>query len=114
VKGLGDGFLLVFPSAAGAVGCARELQDEVAGSVTRVRIGMHTGEAQLVDGDYLGHHVNLAARVSGVAAAGEILLSTVTKQIVATAGDVRFDAPRRVRLKGIADEHELWPLTREV
>ncbi len=110
VKGLGDGFMLIFPSARAAVSCAASLQEAVSGSATRVRIGVHTGEAEMVDGDYFGHHVNLAARVSGAADAGEILLSSAVQQIVATSGVLRFGAPRHVSLKGISDEQLLWPL----
>jgi class 3 adenylate cyclase len=110
VKGLGDGFLLVFPSAREAIACAAALQQATSGTATRVRIGMHTGEAELVDGDYLGHHVNLAARVSAAAGAGEVLVSDAVQRIVATRGDVRFGEPRTTTLKGIADDQVLWPV----
>ena len=110
VKSLGDGFMLVFPSAREAVACASSLQRELSDSATRVRIGVHTGEAELVDGDYLGHHVNLAARVSTAAAAGEVLVSDAVKRIVSTSGDVGFGTPRTTALKGIPDDQVLWPL----
>jgi class 3 adenylate cyclase len=75
-----------------------------------VRIGVHTGEAEFADGDYLGHHVNLAARVSAAAFAGEVLVSDPVRRIVESSGAVRFGEPRTVSLKGIPDDQLLWPV----
>ena len=65
---------------------------------------MHTGEVLAdADGDLFGQHVVVAARVANLAHGGEILVSSLTKEIVASRGDVQFDAPREVHLKGIGD-----------
>jgi class 3 adenylate cyclase len=76
----GDGFLAQFPSPADAVLCAVDIQREVqdvaaAGLGLRLRIGVHAGEAVHDDGDLIGRVVNLAARVTGEAEPGEILVT---------------------------------------
>lgn len=97
-KSLGDGFMLVFRSPRSAVAFAVALQQGDDG--VPIRIGMHTGEAEPVDNDYIGHHVNLAARVAGAASAGEILVSDVVRNLVEPKG-TRFTSSRTVDLKGI-------------
>ena len=76
----GDGFLAQFPSPADAVLCAIDIQRDIedvveAGLDLRLRIGVHAGEAVHNDGDLIGRVVNLAARVTGEADPGEILVT---------------------------------------
>src|SRR6185437_16885356 len=87
VKSQGDGFMLAFSSAAAALNCAAELQRAVARSnetqlerELRVRIGVHTGNMFELDGDFLGRSVVLAARITGRARGGEVLVSAASKQ----------------------------------
>ena len=58
----------------------------------QVRIGLHTGEAQLRDDDYYGTDVNRCARLRGIGHGGQTLLSE------ATAALVRDDLPPDVQL----------------
>jgi class 3 adenylate cyclase len=110
VKALGDGWMLTFPSVRAGVGAAVELHAAVDGSV-ELRTGVHTGEAEAVGGDHIGHHVNLAARVSSAAAPGEILVSDVVRTIVGPGGDVAFGDARTVTLKGIEAPQRLHPVS---
>ena len=111
VKHLGDGFMLAFPLAQRAVECAIALQRALDGGDLRIRVGVHTGEAEAMDGDYFGSHVNLAARIAGAAAGGEVLVSALTREIVATTGaDVAFAEPRTLTLKGVAAPVVAYPL----
>jgi class 3 adenylate cyclase len=76
----GDGFLAQFPSPADAVLCAIDIQRDIedvaaAGLGLQLRIGVHAGEAVHDDGDLIGRVVNLAARVTGAADPGEILVT---------------------------------------
>jgi class 3 adenylate cyclase len=76
----GDGFLAQFPSPADAVQCAIDIQRDIedvaaAGLGLQLRIGVHAGEAVHDDGDLIGRVVNLAARVTGEADPGEILVT---------------------------------------
>ena len=87
-KGEGDSTLSVFPRASDAVGCAAELRESLATAAwpgdlqLRVRIALHTGEAQERAGDYFGPALNRAARLRALAAGGVTLLSQATTEIV--------------------------------
>jgi class 3 adenylate cyclase/energy-coupling factor transporter ATP-binding protein EcfA2 len=88
--GEGDSTTSVFESATAAVkaaiDAARVLTETTwpDGAPIRARFGLHTGEAQLRGGVYLGPGINLAARVRGEADGGEILLSETTARLVAS------------------------------
>ena len=104
VKGLGDGFMLTFAAARDAIDFAAAVQAEPATQDLVVRIGVHTGEAEQVDGDHIGHHVNYAARVAGAADGGEVLVSEVVYHVLSGQRDVAFGPPRHVDMKGIGRE----------
>ena len=117
VKAQGDGFMLAFPSARSAILCSMEIMRalEVHGrsrpnDALRVRIGMHTGEAIEEDGDLFGRPVVLAARIANQASGGEILVSSLVREIVESRGDLSFGASREVELKGLVGQHLLHPL----
>ena len=76
----------------------------------RVRIGLHTGEA-IKEGTYFfGKHVNLAARVAGQTAGGQILVSSLLKELTESGGDVEFGERREVKLKGLTGTHHLYQI----
>jgi len=118
IKSQGDGFMLTFPSSRGAVQSMIEVQRDIErhnetqpDQDFRIRIGIHVGEAIVGDGgDLFGKHVNLAARVANEATGGEILVSSLVRQIVETMGDISFGDPRTAELKGIAGSHILTPV----
>ena len=73
----------------------------------RVRIGLHTGEA-LRDADkFFGKTVIMAARIAAEATGGEILVSSLLKELTQSSGDLSFGAEREVTLKGIAEPQRL-------
>ena len=117
VKSRGDGFMLAFPSARRGVRCAIAVQrslasrpiDVGAGNI-RVRIGLHTGEAMREERDFYGRHVNLAARVAEAAAGEEILVSSLTRDLLAGTEGVDFGEPRFVALKGVTGEQQVVPV----
>ena len=74
----------------------------------RVRIGLHTGEPIKEGDDFFGKHVNLAARVASQAAGGEILASSLLKELADSAGDISFGEGREVELKGLAGSHRVF------
>jgi class 3 adenylate cyclase len=117
VKAQGDGFMLAFPSARAAVSCSIEVMRALEvharsrpNDTLRVRIGMHTGEAIEQDGDLFGKPVILAARIANQAVGGEILVSSLVREIVESRGDLTFGASREVGLKGLAGRHLLHPV----
>jgi adenylate cyclase len=80
VKRLGDGLMATFLSAEEAVEAALDAQEavggiEVDGYVPRMRAGVHWGQPRKLGGDYLGVDVNVAARVTAAAKAGQVLVS---------------------------------------
>jgi class 3 adenylate cyclase len=109
VQSLGDGFMLCFRSARQAllfsIGLQRDLERqhlETPELAVRVRVGLHTGEVLVDDGgDLIGRHVVVAARIADLADGGEILGSSLVKQIAEPRGDIAFVDPREVALKGI-------------
>jgi class 3 adenylate cyclase/DNA-binding CsgD family transcriptional regulator/tetratricopeptide (TPR) repeat protein len=109
VKSLGDGLLVTFASPRQAVSFALASQRALAGSLPRVRFGINTGEAVDLDTDVHGSAVNAAARISGRAAGGEVLVSDVVRQLVGgTAPTIRFSDRGRCRLRGFAERWHLW------
>jgi class 3 adenylate cyclase len=111
----GDGFLLAFGSARRALLCAIAIQrafaaysEEHPDEPIRVRIGVHTGEA-LKDADkFFGKTVILAARIAAQAQGGEILASSLLKELTESLGDLRFGRGREVQLKGISEAQRLY------
>jgi adenylate cyclase len=85
VKSLGDALMIRCDTATGAIGLALRMVQEVGArhGFPSVRVGLHTGHAVERDGDWFGAAVNLAARISGAAAGGEVLL---TRASAASAG----------------------------
>jgi adenylate cyclase len=119
VKSQGDGFMLTFPGARAAAQCMIDVQRELRAysaehpdTAIRVRIGLHTGEA-IVDhtGDLFGKHIIMAARIANVAEGGQILVSSITKEIASSRGDLQFGEPREVTLKGIEGTQLVYELT---
>src|SRR3954470_15812816 len=103
VKTTGDGVHAAFPTAAGGVAAALDAQraittsdwDTIGG--LKVRIGVHTGEAELRDGDYYGSDLNRAARLMSVAHGDQIVVSHLT------GGLVRDALPDGVELVDLGD-----------
>jgi adenylate cyclase len=114
VKSQGDGFMLAFPSARAAVLCSIDIMRALDAhgrsqptDALRIRIGMHAGEAIVEDGDLFGKPVVLAARIASEARGGEILVSSLVREIVESRGDLRFGESRQAILKGLAGSYAL-------
>ena len=82
----GDALFVAFPAAPGAIQAASEAQESLAAGPLRVRMGLHTGTPLLVDEDFVGPDVHLAARVASAAHGGQVLLSSSTAALVPTEG----------------------------
>jgi predicted ATPase/class 3 adenylate cyclase len=113
VKTTGDGFHAAFATARDALEAAllaqRALADEppMQGVVVRVRMGVHTGEARVRDGDYYGSELNRAARLMAVGHGGQVLVSDVTHRL---GGDVAALDLGTHQLKDVG-EVGIWQLT---
>ena len=109
VKTTGDGFLAVFDSPARAVRCAAEMVRATGSLDLEIRAGIHTGEVEQVGDDVRGLAVHTAARVLGVAAPGEILLSQATAALVEGSG-IGLESAGTHELKGLPGPRQLFRL----
>jgi pimeloyl-ACP methyl ester carboxylesterase/plasmid stabilization system protein ParE len=107
VKTLGDGCLATFDGPARAIRCGRAITEAARPLGLEVRIGLHSGEVELMEEDVGGIAVHIAARVGALAAAGEVLVSSTVKDLVAGSG-IRFVDRGAKHLKGISDEWRLF------
>ena len=109
IKKTGDGLVALFDGPARAVECAASMTRRVRETGLEIRAGLHTGEIELVPGDVHGVAVHLAARIMALAGPGEVLISSVTRDLLAGAGH-RFESRGRHQLKGIDGEREVFAL----
>lgn len=108
VKLLGDGAMLRFPDASTGVTAVLELVAAIGASgLPPAHAGIASGRVIERDGDIFGRTVNLAARISGRASAGQVLVDAATAETAGRAGS-RFEAIGAVALKGMAEPVELW------
>jgi adenylate cyclase len=114
VKQIGDEFMLVFPDIPTAVAAGLELQDAAARepSFLATRIGLHHGSVVCREGDYVGTTVNLAARLTGEAAAHQLLVSDAIVAGAQSLADVEFGLVGTRRLKGIEGPFSVYEVRR--
>jgi class 3 adenylate cyclase len=96
----GDGFFCRFDGPARAIACARAIIDGAQELDLDVRSGIHTGECELVGDKISGIAVVAGARISSLAAPGEVLVSSTVKDLVAGSG-FSFDERGEHKLKGV-------------
>jgi class 3 adenylate cyclase len=117
-RGEGDSRFAVFTSAPNAVSAAVTIQRAFAEEQWRtprpikVRIGVHSGEAELRDGDYYGSAVNRCARIRGIGHGGQTLLSEATAALVQDrlASDVTLLDLGEHRLKDLTRPEHVFQL----
>jgi class 3 adenylate cyclase len=107
----GDGFLATFDGPARAIRCACAATDSVGELGIEIRAGLHTGECELVDGKVGGIAVHIGARVAAEAGAGEVLVSSTVKDLVAGSG-LTFADRGSAELKGVPGEWRLYAVER--
>jgi adenylate cyclase len=118
VKMLGDGLLLWLPEAVAALEAglvlSQRFEAEAAIEVPLwVRIGMHWGCPTRRGDDLVGHDVNLASRITGVAGPGELLVSDAVRGLVdGRVPGLRLEELGPVVMKGIPSPTPLFRATR--
>jgi predicted ATPase/class 3 adenylate cyclase len=119
-RGEGDSFFAVFPSAASAVEAAGACQlalnreEWPEGAALRVRMGLHTGEAHVLDGDYADHApINRCARVKAAGHGGQVLITKATHDLVQGRLGSGFGLRRlgEFRLRDLAEAELIYQLT---
>ena len=100
VKTTGDGVLATFDGPARAVRCACAIRDAVRALGIETRAGLHTGEIEVLGEDVGGIAVHIGQRVSTLATAGEVLVSSTVVDLVAGSG-LKFEDRGEYTLKGV-------------
>lgn len=103
----GDGFLAMFDGPQRAIRCAMAIRDTVQALGIEVRAGLHTGECEVRGDDIGGIAVHIGARVSALAGANEVLVSSTVRDLVIGSG-IEFDDRGAHQLKGVPGEWRLF------
>ena len=106
----GDGFLATFDGPGRAVRAALAARDAVRPLGIEIRAGVHTGEIELVGADVAGIAVHTGSRVAALAGAGEVLVSSTVKDLVAGSG-IEFEERGEYELKGVPGTWRLYAVT---
>ena len=103
----GDGLYAAFDGPARAARCGAALAHGVEALGVRLRVGVHTGECEVLEDKYSGIAVHLGARVAALAKPGEVLVSSTVKDLVAGSG-LRFEDRGEHVLKGVPGQWRLF------
>jgi class 3 adenylate cyclase/alpha-beta hydrolase superfamily lysophospholipase len=106
VQYTGDGHLATFDGPTQAIRCAEALRAETETLGIEIRVGIHTGECELLEADIGGMAVHIAARILGHAGAGEILVSRTVRDLVVGSG-TGFENRGSVELRGVPGTWQL-------
>jgi class 3 adenylate cyclase len=98
--------LATFDGPARAIRCARAIVARAGELGLQLRAGLHAGECEMRDDDVAGLTVHIAARISALAAAGEVLVSGTVRDLL-LGSDMCFDDRGRHELTGVPG---LWPV----
>lgn len=110
----GDSIFVVFQSARAALDCAIAILSESERRSTgradqiRVGVGLHAGDTVAHESNYVGSAVNVAARLTAQAAAGELLISEVVRGLLRTSGLPPLEERTGLVLKGIDDPPRVY------
>jgi class 3 adenylate cyclase len=103
----GDGFLAMFDGPQRAIRCAMAIRDAVQALGIEVRAGLHTGECEVRGDDIGGIAVHIGARVSALAGANDVLVSSTLRDLVIGSG-LEFAECGVHELKGVPGEWHLF------
>jgi class 3 adenylate cyclase len=111
IRTTGDGFQVLFTGAARGVRCAAAMIDSIGDLGIQIRAGLHTGEVELSAGNLHGIAVHAAARVSALAGPSEVLVSSVTRDLLDGSG-LTFEERGLHELKGLTGPRPVFALVR--
>jgi class 3 adenylate cyclase len=107
----GDGFLATFDGPARAIRCALSIVDVLGTIGLEVRVGLHTGEVELMGPLVQGIAVHIGARVAALGGPSEVLVSSTVKDLVVGSG-LTFEDAGEHELKGVPDRWHLYRATK--
>jgi class 3 adenylate cyclase len=105
---LGDGMLAVFSSARRAIEAALRCAGAGDELGLPLHVGLHAGDVIREEANVFGGAVNIAARVSSLAAPGELVVSSTVRELARTSAGVTFEDRGEHALKGVADPMRVW------
>src|SRR5438876_9055973 len=107
-KLLGDGVLAVFTSARQAIEAALACGRSGGDAGLPLHLGLHAGDVIREEGNVYGGAVNVAARISGLSAPGEVLVSDIVRGLARTSAGVRFEDRGEQSFKGVGEAVRVW------
>lgn len=107
VRTTGDGFFAAFDTPSLAIECGRTIIDAVLRIGVEIRVGVHSGECELVGQALEGLGVHIAARIQALASPGEILVSSTVTELMAGSGTDFVDRGTHT-FKGVPGEWRLF------
>ncbi len=114
VKTIGDAVMLRCPDAGEAIRLGLSIVHDIGDrhAFPTIRVGMHTGSAVERDGDWFGSTVNIAARVSGEAGGGQVLLTEATREAAEEMAEIHLVERGRRVLRNIKEPVSLYEALR--
>jgi class 3 adenylate cyclase len=112
-KLLGDGVLAVFTSGRQAIEAALACGQAGNHAGLPLHLGLHAGDVIREDNNVYGGAVNIASRISGVSAPGEVLVSETVRSLARTSAGVRFEDRGEQALKGVGEPVRVWAVVIE-
>ncbi len=110
-KLLGDGVLAVFTSARQAIEAALACGKAGSDAGLPLHLGLHAGDVIREDNNVYGGAVNIAARISGLSAPGEVLVSDTVRGLARTSAGVTFEDRGEQSLKGVGEPVRVWAVS---
>ena len=119
VKSVGDALMVRVPDPGNAIRLGLRITHGLlrGHEAPEVRVGLHHGSAVAREGDYFGSTVNVAARVSALAAGGEVLVTGTTAALAPDLDGVLYESRGRQVLRNVSEPVEIFaafPLGRQV
>ena len=102
-KTLGDGVLATFPSASQAIDAALAFERVAEATGLQLHVGIHAGDVIREDNNVFGGAVNIASRICGLSAPGEILVSDVVRGMARSSAGVEFEDRGEQEMKGVGE-----------
>jgi class 3 adenylate cyclase len=107
IRSTGDGFFATFAGPARAIACAHKTVAAVGELDLDIRVGIHTGEVEVIGGRVEGIAVHIGARIADEARPGEVLVSSIVRDLAAGSG-IDFEDRSLHPLKGVPGDWRLF------
>jgi len=107
----GDGCLIIFTNSADAVNCAKILQEDFREQpLVPVRIGIHSGDILINEGNIFGDCVNITSRIESIGVPGSVLLSDAIKKQIQNKQGFQLASLGTFEFKNVAEPMEIFAL----